>query len=215
MRSRRARLLFAVCILLVSAAANAATPGYVEDFNGGLGNWQGGAVETIVSSGGVGGAGDGYLEVALPDFAGYLGVFNDGPDFNGDLLADGVTGFSFWLSDVGQDDDLEIHVGVGVAFVDFWLSIDGFAPPEAGSWAEFSVDITDESGWVQIIGSGSFADALANSDHLLFRHDFPPLIQPPDTIQGEFGLDRVTVLPEPAAGLALLLAGVLVARRRR
>ncbi len=116
---------------------------------------------------------------------------------------------------------------MGTALSNFWLSIPGFSPPD-GSWQQFSVDLANPSQWVQIIGTGTFQAALAASNRLLFRHDVPPLVQNPNDVAGDFGLDRIQVLPAPpnvpaasAPGLAVLaillvaLAGLALYRRRR
>lgn len=210
---RSAVWVYGVVMSLV-AAAHGAVPGFVEDFNDGTtGTFFSQADLTPIPSGGVGGTGDGFLQISrdVPDF---LGAATSSPNFTGDLLADGVTGFSFWLNDVGASQDFEIHVGVGQAQSNFWLSIDGFTPPENG-WAEFSVDITDPSGWVQTQGAGTFEDAIAASNRLLFRHDLPPLIFFPDAIAGDLGLDRVTVLPEPGSLSLLIIGGAIALRSRR
>jgi nitrite reductase (NO-forming) len=208
--------LFVVAIVATTTPGQAATIGFVEDFNSGPGGWGGGSESYIVMpSGGAGGAGDGYLEVANITFPENLGTRNREADYVGDLTSDGVTGFAFALNDTGSDDPLEIHVGIGVAFGNFWLSVDGFSPPE-GRWQQFQVDITDPSKWVQIIGKGTFAEAVSNSDRLLFRHDLPPFVQEPEAIMADFGIDRITVLPEPSAWLTLLVGSLwpIVQRQR-
>ena len=223
---KRSAILLSISSIFVAAQVLAAVPGALQDFATGLGGYQGNSTETRPLSGGVGGASDPYLQIANA-VSSNLGSFTNGANFIGNLTADGVKGFSFYLQDVGANDNHEIHVGVGSAMINFWQSVQGFNPPD-GFWQKFSVDITDESQWVQIIGTGTFADALAASDRLLFRHDLPPFVQTPDAASGEFGVDRVRVLPVapsvPAASaagqvaLALLvagLAGVLIHRRYR
>jgi len=213
-------LAIAVC----AAPARAATPGFLEDFASGTGGFGGGSTVTRIASGGVGGASDAFLQVSNAT-VGKLGTFSTAVDLVGNLPADGVTGYSFWLRDVGAANSLQIHVGIGIALSNFWLSVPGFVPP-AGQWQQFSVSLTDPSQWVQIIGTGTFQDALAGSTHLLFRHDLPPLVQNPNAVAGDFGLDRIQVLPAvqpvPAVSApgraalgALLLGIVAVALRRR
>lgn len=184
--------------IFLVAPAFAATPGFEQDFGtdtGGFGDG-GGSIVTLVPSGGVGGAADPYVSISNASVS-FLGSFSTDPKLVGDLPADGVTGYSFWLRDTGANDNVEIHVGVGTAFTNFWLSIPGFSPPD-DSWQQFSVDLTDPSQWVQIIGTGTFEAALAASDRLLFRHDVPPLVQNPNAIAADFGLDRILVLPAPS-----------------
>src|SRR5262245_33794703 len=211
---RRSARVLASAVALAASSAVAATPGFREDFTSGTGGFGGGgSMVARVASGGVGGASDAYLSIsnATPAF---LGSFSTAAQLVGDLPASGVTGFSFWLRDTGANDNLEIHVGVGAPFSNFWLSIPGCVPPD-GSWQKFTVDVTDSSQWVQIIVAGTFQDALATSTRLLFRHDTPPLEQNPPMIAADFGLDRIVVLPAAAsvpavsapgrAALALLL----------
>jgi len=198
-------LLVPMSIACLAIAAHAATPGFVEDFTTGTGGFAGGSTVVQVTSGGVGGADDPYLEISNA-FVARLGAFSQEPDLNGDLPSDGVTGYSFWLRDTGADDALEIHVGVGIPFSNFWQSLEGFTPP-VGTWQQFSVDLTDSSQWIQIIGSGSFADALAGSTNLLFRHDLAPYMKEPDMVAADFGLDRIQVLPAPAPLPAVSASG--------
>ena len=216
-------VLVLTAVFAFAEGAAAATPGFEEDFTTGIGGFSSGqSTVTRVTSGGVGGAGDPFLEISTPSPL-FLGAFSQAPDLNGNLPADGVTGYSFWLRDTGADENLEIHVGVGIPFSNFWQSLQGFAPP-TGSWQQFTVDLTAPNQWVQIIGSGTFADALAGSTNLLFRHDLAPYTQNPDAIAAGFGLDRIQVLPVPAelpavsgsgrAALALLLVAIATVAAR-
>lgn len=207
-------LLASVAVLsgLISSA-RAATPGFTEDFITGTSSFFSGASIEHVPSGGVGGVGDGYITVTRtkPD---HLGAASSGPEFIGNLTADGVTGYSFWLSDVGVDDDLEIHLGVGNSFGNFWLYTAGFAAPENG-WGQFSVDFSDPADWVLIRGSGTFAQALATTDRIVIRHDLSPYSWFPDSVAGDLGIDRVTVLPEPGTVALLAIGAVAVVSRRQ
>src|SRR5262245_54188103 len=99
-----------VASAVLASAAQAATPGFVEDFNGGTGGFTGGSSVTQVASGGVGGASDGYLQVSNA-LSSNLGAFSQAVGLVGNLPADGVTGYSFWLRDVGANNNHVIHVG--------------------------------------------------------------------------------------------------------
>jgi hypothetical protein len=181
--------------LLTAGSALAAEPGFVEDFpaGGGLAGFFPEFILDNPGTGGVGGEGDGYLRVTQPNPAN-LGTSTGRDEFTGNLVADGVTGFGVYLNDVGEFDDLEIHIGLGMRQENFWLYTEGFHPPH-GEWAYFEVDITDPDKWTQTQGSGSFAQAVANSNRFLTRHDLPPLVWDPDPKAGDFGIDRITVLP--------------------
>ena len=97
----------------------------------------------------------------------------------------------FYLRDINDPDNLEIRVGVGNN-TNFWVSNDGFIPGD--DWARGSVDVTDASQWTQVIGAGTFADAIANADRLQFRHETLPIAdgQDADSASGDIGIDRIT-----------------------
>lgn len=196
MHTHRLRVIELLAVATIATAAGAAEPGFTEDFNdGNTAGFISFAVLDNISTGGVGGDEDGYLRTTRP-VPERLGAHSAQPSFTGQLLAEGVTGYSFWLNDVGDDEDLEIHVGVGRMFINFWMCLDGFEPPE-NEWQHFHVDITDSSCWVQLQGVGSFEEAVAMTDRLLFRHDLLPIEQEPDLIEGDYGVDRITVLGLP------------------
>jgi len=181
------------------------TDGSTRGFGGGTGGYFNPA------TGGVDGVGDGFLMIsssfdnrfAAADFGGLF----TGP--NVDYLASGVTGLEFWLNDVGQPDPFEIHVGFGVTpqagASNIWFTRAGFQPV-AGQWTRFTVDFTDPSQWIRTHGSaGTFEDALSHVTRLVFRHDVDPIVQSPDPISGDLGIDSIRLLPEPASALILLV----------
>jgi hypothetical protein len=206
----RTTLIMTALTMGISARASAATVGFVEDFEDATHIFNvSGSLLTHETSGGVGGADDGWLRVEMP-FEFHLGVASDDPLVTGNLLADGVTGFSFWLRNLGGV-PLEIHIGFGQAHASFWQHTIGWDPPSDG-WQQYAVDL-NEANWTRIRGTGTFLDALQGSERLLFRHDRAPYGPNPDPIIGAFGLDRVEVLPEPATGLLALLACAALRRR--
>jgi len=200
-----------VALAVSGGAAQAVQPGFVENFTSGLGGFGGGSQSySNPGTGGVGGAGDGFLEIGN-QFAGRLGGRSTASQYAGDYQADGVHAISFFLKDTGADDELGIYVGVGNRG-NFWVA-GGFAPAE-DVWTKYSVNLFNQAAWTQIIGSGSFDDALANADRILFRHDLPPIFQSPDSLAGDFGVDRIRLIPAPGAAW-LALAGLAAAGRRR
>ncbi len=211
MSSWRAAIATAALMIGIPAVASGQIPGFVEDFTTAdhIFNVSGSQL-TWEPSGGVGGPADGWLRVEQP-FQFHLGVASDNPAVTGDLLAAGVTGFSFWLSDIGNDDPLEIHIAFGQALGNMWQYTVGWDPPSNG-WQQYTVGF-NEANWTRVRGSGTFLDALQSSERLLFRHDLAPYISNPDPIIGDFGLDRVEVLPEPATILLSLLGCAALGRR--
>lgn len=202
--------------LLPAASALAVNVGNVDEFSvaGDLENWGGGSTSySNPGTGGVGGANDGYLRVENDLFEAQLGARALDAAYTGDWTAAGATGLSFWLRDVSQTNPIEIHVGIGQAFGNFWLYTPGFNL--TSEWQEFSVDFSDPSQWTRIIGGGTFEDALTVVDRVLFRHDLAPFNQQPNFIMAGFGIDRITILPTPGAAGVLGLATLAALRRRR
>jgi hypothetical protein len=205
--SRRTAALAAHVALLLAAAgvhfvlANGPaqadpTVGFVQSFTaaGELGGFASQATITNPGTGGVGGAGDGYLHIARPSFAGQLGARSEAAEYLGDWWGAGAGELRLSLKDVGGDQNLEIHVSIGNVS-NFWQYDPAFIPPN-GAWAEFVVDLTDTTSFTHIIdfeGGTSFAAAIATVDRILIRHDKPPFFQSPDAILGDFGVDEIRI----------------------
>lgn len=193
-------------LLAMAAGASAATPvpGFREDFAGMATNgWGGGAVTSNPGTGGLGGAGDGYLLVAVPGpLPGNLGTTTPNLPYTGDWTAAGVTQVRLWLNDVNAQDTLEIHFALGNSLSgNFWQYTPGFIPPPQ-QWAPFTVDLSAPASF-SFIGAGTpdFGAALANVDRVLVRHDKAPYAQTPDVTIGDFGLDGI-LLTDGVAGVA-------------
>ena len=185
-------LALAASFLLAGVAAAAPTIGYVEDWPGtSLDGWGGGSIYSNPGTGGVGGAGDGYLVISTATTA-HLGGFSTGSEYAGDWLAAGITRVRFSLKDVGLPQALEIHFGIGTD-LNFWQYNTGFVPIAAG-WIDFEVNMDGPLGWTRIIGTGSFPDALRYADRILLRHDRAPFFQTPDAIKADFGVDHLQLL---------------------
>jgi hypothetical protein len=181
--------------LLASAPAHAAPQlGYQERFSGtSLSGWASGSALSNPGTGGVGGAGDGYLHIAVTGpFGGNLGAYGPTAPYVGDWTAAGITRVRLWLTDDGVADPLEIHVGIGNAVAgNFWQCNTGFIPPQ-GYWAPFVVDLSQPANFTFIgLAAGTYAAALQNVDRILLRHDLAPYTRVPDTVIGDFGLDEV------------------------
>ncbi len=182
----------ALALALASAAALAGEPGFVEEFNAGLAGWSGGANEQVLTSGGLTGDTDPYMLVSSSSF-GQVATRNLNPPYSGNLTADGVTGVSMYLRDLGGSESVHVHVLVGTQ-LNFWISIASFTP-SADGWGYFEVDFTDPSGWVRYRGSDSFENALAGADRMMLRHEPQggDIIPSDNTI--DFAVDRFTILP--------------------
>lgn len=182
--------LVAVAALSGRAAAGP-TVGFIEEWSSSPGSWGGGAAPDNPGTGGLLGAGDGYLRVATPAPA-HLGTFSVGSEYVGDWVAAGITQVHLWLNDIDTDDPLEIHVLLGHAQQNIWQYNVGFVPPEH-EWGAFAVDLSSSANWTQTQGTLSFTDALHNLDRILIRHDLAPYEHVPDDIQADVGIDHLVL----------------------
>jgi len=188
---RNAALVALAGTLLVSAATAAPVLGFLEDWPGtSLQGWSGGVDLLNPGTLGVGGADDGYLVVSAP-IPYHLGTVSTAPEYAGDWMATKINIVKVWLNDVNAADPLEIHFSIGNAF-NFWQYNVGFVPPN-NAWQEFVVDLSSSANWTRIIGQGTFEAALQNVDRIHLRHDRAPFGQTPNYIQGDFGVDRLTL----------------------
>jgi hypothetical protein len=194
MHVRSAVLALALLPAGVPAASAAPVFGFNESFPGpGVGSWSAQIPEVSnPGTGGVQGAGDGYLY--LRQTGGNLGArCRSCPEYSGDWTAAGITHIGLSLNDVGADEPLEIHVVIGNDD-SFWLYNPGFNPPN-GQWGRFVVDLTNAANFTRIIdlAPGTFEDALHNVTILQIRHDLAPFVMNPNDIAGDVGIDEITL----------------------
>jgi hypothetical protein len=213
LRNVRLELFFILMTLFAGTADAAPTLGFVEHFPGtSTGSWSN--ISTVLSNpgtGGVSGAGDGFLVISSGAPVN-LGAMSNGAEYVGDWTAAGINEVSLWLNDTGVDDPLEVHFGIGDAREgsgNFWQYNVGFIPP-LHSWAQFTVELSSSSAFTQIINTpgGTFAAALANAQRILVRHDLAPYLQNPNTLAGDYGVDEI-LLTHATTGVDLPAAGAL------
>ena len=195
------RVSIATVVVLIAAftspALGAPTVGFMEHWPVGLDGWTGGDVYSNPGTGGVHGAGDGFLVFSTPgpppsSFTN-LGAQSAGAEYAGNWQAAGITQVRFWLNDVGNTDPLEMHFGIGNSSLgNFWQYNPGFIPAH-NAWTPFVVDLTSAAAFTHIIdmNGGTFNDALQNVNRILVRHDLAPYIQSPDQIVADVGLDEL------------------------
>ena len=208
--------LIVAVMVLAPGAARAVTTGLVDNFSAaGTSGWSGNTGVNNPGTGGVGGAGDGYLRIAN-DFAGNFGSNSTSPAYTGNWTVAGVTDVSFFLNDIEADQTFSFRFLVstpGGSAGTTWQYNTGFNPPN-GSWQQYTINLGNESEWTRIRGSESLAQVLQNVGTAHFRHDLPPYFSNPDTIQGEIGIDNITlIVPEPSSA-AFAVALLLVPFRR-
>ena len=196
-----------VLVVLATAGPAAAAPtvGFVENFPGvSVGTWGGGNTYSNPGTGGTLGNGDGFL-MDVSTVSGNFGTRSEGPEYQGDWVAAGITQVRLWLNDVGNPNPFEIHFGIGHGpnvsdpNGNFWQYNIGFIPP-SNAWQEFVVDLSPSANWTQTIGVGAFTAALQTVDRIHLRHDKAPFIGPPDPIAGDLGIDHI-LLTNGVAGV--------------
>ena len=200
-RSLRIATLLTLPLLVLSLIAGAAGAaplvGFVENWNGtSLDGWTGGSIYTNPGTGGLSGAGDGFLQVSLTS-PGHLGTSCSNTEYGGNWISAGVNKVRFYLNDVNNAQSLEIHFGIGNG-TNFWQYNTGFVPT-FHAWTLFTVDLSSQTGWTRTIGSGTFQAALMAVDRILIRHDRAPFQQTPDFTAGDFGIDQLTLTNDAVA----------------
>jgi len=209
---RSIRCIVGASALAAGAPALGVEPGFVEDFNSGTGGFaflQGASVTTQL--GGVGGESDGFLAIATSSVARFAARAINAPQYSGDYITAGVDRIGFWLRDIGAGDDIVMRVGVGTQ-QNFWISNLGVDP--GFTWRQHEVSLTDAASWTQVIGSGSFTDAISGASVLQFRAAELPEGKAPDSVLGDIGVDRIALLPAPGSVVALGLLPMAIRRRR-
>lgn len=203
-------------VLLALPAHGAATLGFVEHWTGTTThNWGGGATYSNPGTGGVAGAGDGFLLMSTPGAASSsLGAVSTAAQWTGNWTAAGITQVRFWLNDVGAADPLEIHFSLGNSAAggvpgNFWQYNTAFIPP-FHAWAQFTVNLASAAAFTHIIddpAGGTYAQALQTVNRLLIRHDKAPYTQTPDALDAGVGIDEL-LLTNGIVGVPLTEPGV-------
>jgi len=195
-----------VALLLAPRPAGAdPVPPFVEHWSapGDHAGWASGSLLSNPGTGGVLGAGDGFLMITTTTPF-QLGANSSQPAYTGNWLAAGANKVRFWLKDVGNPNPLEIHFSIGNT-ANLWQLNTAFIPSTA-QWTQFTVDLTDSVDFTHIIAAPPFlpyALALQSVSRVLIRHDLAPYAQMPDTITADFGLDEFEILSSGSTGVPL------------
>jgi hypothetical protein len=203
---RRIALGLFVAAVVASPALADPTLGFLETWPGtSTQGWGGGSLSSNPGTGGIDGPADGFLLVSNTSSTN-LGSHSSGAAYTGNWRAAKVNQVKLWLDNLATNDPLEIHFAIGTG-TNFWQYDQGFVPP-VDMWAEFSVDLSTQAGFTQIIDApgGTFEEALTAVETILLRHDLAPYAQSPDPAAGDFGVDDllltntlVGVEPPPSA----------------
>jgi len=193
-------MLVIVPLLLPALAHGGPTVGWLENWTSTVSNWGGGATGTTISNPGSGGVDDGgatpdgYLFIGSGASPVNLGARSNGSEYTGNWLAAGIGRVTFCLNDVGAANPLEIHLSIGNSN-NLWQCNTGFHPLHQ-LWSGNEVDLTDSTNFTHTINSDGlgFAAALQDVQVVLIRHDVAPYSKTPDSIVGDYGVDRFELL---------------------
>ena len=185
--------------------AGAVSLGLTDSFSGGVSaGWTTGANSpnppTGVASGGPAGAGDGFLRIDSSGASGPGGrlvVFSSGP-WAGNYTAAGITGITMDVKNLGAT-DLSLRLYFENALTSAF-SLQAIALPAGSGWTPVRFDI-------QLPAlSGAAAATLASAvDFRVYHNPSAGVPQVSPFIAASLGLDNVSAVPEPGAGLLMAL----------
>lgn len=221
MTSARAWVIAAVAVGLALGNASAATVPFTEDFTTGTANWRDAAgLDTLAWSSSGGRDGGAYVSTSylVPQSPPPLGAIlfraqdefdSSGGAFEGNWIADGVSGFSFFIRH-----NAPIPLGVFARFsgpANFPGAAGvAFAPVLPGTWTQIIIPISPSSPNIFLEGV-PYDQVFGDIGHVQVG------ISPTAELAGftlAVDLDKVSIVPGPG-GLAVIAVAGLAARRRR
>ncbi len=211
--------LFAIAV----DSAYSLTVPFTEDFHGGASGWRDSGGTHVTGHSGSGGVGGGgyvqadfsFAHASAEDSAVIFRAQDEfgssGGAFQGDWSGGGVTSFSAF---VRHDAPEALTFFVRFAGAHNWpgaVAVN-FMPVAPGEWTQLSVDI--EASNPQFVGfeGSDFGTVFGNVGHVQIGVSVPSGLAGSET-NYSFGLDEVSVVPEPAS-LVLLAGGAVVLSNR-
>ncbi|MHC4975872.1 MAG: hypothetical protein ACYTF7_04610 [Planctomycetota bacterium] len=210
--------------IIAGLSAQAGLVGTTEMFNSGSSGWLDAGNAPLSWSAAGSFDGSGYVSTSasfagnvLLDpvvlFRGQTGASGDA--FDGNYLAEGVTGISFQVS---HNASVPVHMFVRYSLPAFFpgVIIERFIDINAGSWQEVLIPIADNPPDFVLTeeAAGTFPAVMSDVGNLQIG------VTVSDDLAGlagpfTFNLDQVTLVPAPGVGTALALTGALGLTRRR
>lgn len=204
---------------LLALPAAAVTLGLTDSFSGGVtAGWTSGGGSpnppTGVASGGPAGAGDGFLRIdssGRPGPGGRLIAFSSDP-WAGNYSAAGITGITMDVKNLGAT-DLSLRLYFENALTSAY-SLQAIPLPAGSGWTPVHFDIR-----VPALSAAAAATLASATDFRIYSSALAVAPQASPFVAASLGIDNVSAVPEPGAGLlmALGLASLLAApalRRR-
>ncbi|MFG0256824.1 MAG: hypothetical protein ACF8GE_02875 [Phycisphaerales bacterium JB043] len=218
------RAVVATAALLAGTCAQASLVGTSEMFESGASGWDNGPRSGLTWFGSGSFDGSAYVSTSasftsnvLLDpvvlFRGEAGASGDA--FDGNYLAEGVTGISFQVS---HDASVPVHMFVRYSVPSFFpgVIIERFIDIDAGSWQEILIPLTHNPPDFVLTEEavGTFPAVMSDVGNIQIG------VTVSDDLAGlagpfTFNLDQVTIVPAPGVGAALALSGAFGLMRRR
>lgn len=223
--SRGWSIFAAVIVIGTGLTARAATVPFTETFSAGAANWRNSAGTADVDWSASGGPGNGAFAHTSFNFAG--SAANDTPilfraqdEFGssggalvGNWVTDGVTGFG---ASVRHDAGVPLNFFVRFASPNNFPGANNvfFVPVPSGTWTDLFAALPNAS--LVYEGPLTYNQVFSNVGHVQIGVAVPPSLAGTDA-SIQFGIDNVSIVPEPATLGLLAIGGVaaLVSRRRR
>ena len=223
MNIRVALLSLFLAVVIAATSASAISLGQLDDFEDAtLKNWSNGGVAgvpapTNVNSGGPGGAGDNYLQIASAGGGGAgsrLTIFNHA-QWLGNYIAAGVTAIEVDLRNSGPT-----QLSIRLAFKSS-LSMGGPAYltqaailPSGSGWQHFTFSLAPAS-LIPVAGPPAYNTLFSGGiAEVRFINEIGANNSNGDIITAQLGIDNIRAVPEPATFYLLGAGAVALACRR-
>lgn len=184
------RFAFLICVL--ASSVEAIVPDYVEDFNAGIGSWEGNAPQFIASGGP---NGDGFMQVEAIGGNGpgsRVAVYNTNGDVTGNFLDAGITGVevdlaNFPTSQVALEMRLVLFGPDGTG--NRWTSNEPVTLTNDGSWQTVTFPINEEN-IVRTSGPADYEAMIEDVVRIMLRHDTGDPSSQGDHVIAKLGVDN-------------------------
>jgi hypothetical protein len=208
-----------ILFLMAAAHVHAVTLYQADTFDSSLSGWGGGSTLTWVNGGGPGGASDGFMQIT-----------SGGGGGNGSrwVVYNRVQWSGDYLSTLGDRITMDV-INMGATNLNLRIVLGNSDAPDdnSGEWfASAPIMITPGSGWQSVTfslqdnlfipaqGMGDIDEVLGGAVTLRILSAVSAAPKG-DVLVAQGGIDNIRIVPEPSAGVLVLLACVGFFKRRR
>lgn len=210
------------CVLTAASVVGAGAPrasaivlGTMDNFQDGtIMNWIGGAINENLP-GGAGGASDLFLQVRSisgTSSGSRVATHNAEDRWIGNYITAGVSGVRVDMQNRGTTTLRMRMVLFGLG--NRWTSTNFVTLNPGSGWQTLTFG-TGQADLTRVLGSATYFDTISNVNQIMFRHDASTPSAGGEAILGTVGLDNITAVPGPGAGVVMGIGCVWGLRRRR